>query len=170
VQHQDAGEWSICYMRRGWQLLQMFSLGQRLGVKGFFCVVQNNISFKMEPEWYFMSKELKNYMEITTHKWWVTSEIGMKLEAFAIAGCNPVSAYLFLSHQWPLIIILPLDVLHTAAQKINFMKGKICSLLNKNLGVFAIPLYEDLTDALVADVSGVPDVRIRWTWFEEDVV
>jgi hypothetical protein len=50
------------------------------------------------------------------------------------------------------------------------MKGKIRSLLNKNLGVFAMPLYEDLTDALVADVSGVPDVRIRWTWFEEDIV
>jgi hypothetical protein len=77
----------------------MFSLGQRVGVEGFFCVVRNNISFKMEPEWYFTSKELENYIEITTHKRWVTSEIGMKLEAFAIAGCNPVSAYPFLSHQ-----------------------------------------------------------------------
>ncbi|KAJ7885038.1 hypothetical protein B0H14DRAFT_2564009 [Mycena olivaceomarginata] len=46
----------------------MFSLGQCVGVKGFFCIVRNNILFKMEPEWYFTSKELKNYMEIATRK------------------------------------------------------------------------------------------------------
>ncbi|KAJ7859657.1 hypothetical protein B0H14DRAFT_2577084 [Mycena olivaceomarginata] len=39
-----------------------------LVLRVFFCVVRNNISFKMEPEWYFMSKELENYMEIATRK------------------------------------------------------------------------------------------------------
>ncbi|KAJ7229516.1 hypothetical protein B0H12DRAFT_1029962 [Mycena haematopus] len=69
----------------------MFSLGQRVGIEGFFCIVKNNVEFKMSPEWYFTSKELENYMEIATRKRWVTGEVGMKLEAFAIAGCDPVS-------------------------------------------------------------------------------
>ncbi|KAJ7793218.1 hypothetical protein B0H14DRAFT_2197307, partial [Mycena olivaceomarginata] len=66
----------------------MFGLGQRVGIEGFFCIVKNNVEFKMELEWYFTSQELENYMEIATRKRWVTGEIGMKLEAFAIAGCD----------------------------------------------------------------------------------
>jgi hypothetical protein len=53
--------------------------------------VKNNVEFKMEPEWYFTSRELEQYMEIVTRKKWVTGEVGMKLEAFAIAGCDPAS-------------------------------------------------------------------------------
>ncbi|KAJ7175578.1 hypothetical protein C8R46DRAFT_891064 [Mycena filopes] len=69
----------------------MFGLTQRIGVEGFFCVVRNNVEFKAAPEWYFTSKELETYMEIATRKRWVTGEVGMKLEAFAIAGCDTVS-------------------------------------------------------------------------------
>ncbi|KAJ7797721.1 hypothetical protein B0H13DRAFT_2392032, partial [Mycena leptocephala] len=69
----------------------------------------------MEPEWYFTSRELENYMEIATRKRWVTGEVGMKLEAFAIAGCDPV------------------NMLRTSGQKVNFMKSEIHSLLTKNL-------------------------------------
>ncbi|KAJ6521708.1 hypothetical protein B0H19DRAFT_1043656 [Mycena capillaripes] len=67
------------------------ALSQRAGVKAFFCIVRNNVQFKMEPEWYFTSRELEQYMEIATRKKWVTGEVGMKLEAFAIAGCDPAS-------------------------------------------------------------------------------
>ncbi|KAJ6472628.1 hypothetical protein C8R45DRAFT_786362, partial [Mycena sanguinolenta] len=69
----------------------MFGLGQRVGIEGFFCIVRNNVDFKMDPEWYFTSKELEMYMEIATRKRWVTGEVGMKLEAFAVAGCDPAS-------------------------------------------------------------------------------
>ncbi|KAJ7259985.1 hypothetical protein B0H12DRAFT_1014261 [Mycena haematopus] len=69
----------------------MSALAQRVGVEGFFCIVRNNVGFRMEPEWYFTSKELEQYMEIATRKKWVTGEVGMKLEAFAIAGCDPAS-------------------------------------------------------------------------------
>lgn len=47
----------------------------------------------MEPEWYFTSQELEQYMEIVTRKKWVTGEVGLKLEAFAIAGCDPASMF-----------------------------------------------------------------------------
>ncbi|KAK7052794.1 hypothetical protein R3P38DRAFT_2502945 [Favolaschia claudopus] len=114
----------------------LFGAGQRVGLEGFFCVVRNNVDFKMDPEWYFTSKELENYMPIVTQKKWVTGEVGMKLEAFAIAGCDPA------------------NMLRTAHQKANFMKGEIRQLLTKNL----------------VEVSKVETARIGWTWFEEDVV
>ncbi|KAK7016039.1 hypothetical protein R3P38DRAFT_2542991 [Favolaschia claudopus] len=93
----------------------LFGAGQRVGLEGFFCIVRNNVDFKMDPEWYFTSKELEGYMEVVTRKKWSTSEVGMKLEAFAIAGCDAA------------------NMLRTSAQKINFMKGEIRALLLKNL-------------------------------------
>ncbi|KAJ7841160.1 hypothetical protein B0H14DRAFT_2360304 [Mycena olivaceomarginata] len=69
------------------------ALSQRVGAQGFFCVVKDNVTFRMEPEWYFTSRELEQYMEIATRKKWVTGEVGMKLEAFAIAGCDPASTW-----------------------------------------------------------------------------
>ncbi|KAF8200637.1 hypothetical protein K438DRAFT_1582710, partial [Mycena galopus ATCC 62051] len=69
----------------------MFRIGQRVSIEGFFCIVRNNVEFKMGPEWFFTSKDLEQYMEIVMHKRWITGEVGMKLEAFAIAGCDPVS-------------------------------------------------------------------------------
>ncbi|KAJ6550324.1 hypothetical protein B0H19DRAFT_1093671 [Mycena capillaripes] len=91
------------------------ALSQRVGIEGFFCIVKNNVEFKMEPEWYFTSRELEQYMDIATRKKWVTGEVGMKLEAFAIAGCDPA------------------NMLRTSKQKTDWMKGEIRSLLAKNL-------------------------------------
>lgn len=47
----------------------------------------------MEPKWYFSSEALKDYMKIAVpiHKGWDLSHVGAKLEAFAVAGCDPVS-------------------------------------------------------------------------------
>lgn len=64
-------------------------------MEGFFCLVRNNADFFIEPQWFFTSPELENYMPIATRKTWDTGEIGAKLEAFAIAGCDPASTYLW---------------------------------------------------------------------------
>ncbi|KAJ7651780.1 hypothetical protein B0H17DRAFT_1147622 [Mycena rosella] len=61
----------------------------------------------MAPEWYFTSTELENYMPIATRKKWDTGEVGMKLEVFAIAGCDPV------------------NLLRTSKQKADWMKVEI---------------------------------------------
>ena len=45
----------------------------------------------MNPYWYFTSPALEEYMKIAVRKRWDTSEVGTKLEAFAIAGCDPIS-------------------------------------------------------------------------------
>jgi hypothetical protein len=45
----------------------------------------------MKPQWFFMSPALEEYMKIAVHKRWDMSEIGTKLEAFAVAGCDVVS-------------------------------------------------------------------------------
>jgi hypothetical protein len=70
----------------------MAGLGNRVGIEGFFCIVRNNAEFGMAPEWYFTSPELEAYMPIATRKRWDTGQVGVKLEAFAVAGCDAVSA------------------------------------------------------------------------------
>ncbi|KAJ6632055.1 hypothetical protein B0H10DRAFT_1937769 [Mycena sp. CBHHK59/15] len=44
------------------------------------------------PQWFFTSKELEAYMPLATCKKWDTREVGTKIEAFAVAGCNMLSA------------------------------------------------------------------------------
>ncbi|KAJ6612064.1 hypothetical protein B0H10DRAFT_1918368 [Mycena sp. CBHHK59/15] len=93
----------------------MTALGNRVGIEGFFCVVRNNAQFHMAPEWYFTSQELENYMPIATRQKWDTGQVGMKVEVFAIAGCDPV------------------NLLRTSKQKADWMKGEIRELINKSL-------------------------------------
>jgi hypothetical protein len=69
----------------------MTGLTQQVGIEGFFCVVRNTPDFHMQPQWYFTSLDLEEYMKVAVCKKWDTSEVGMKLEAFAVAGCDPVS-------------------------------------------------------------------------------
>ncbi|KAF8142393.1 hypothetical protein K438DRAFT_1541872, partial [Mycena galopus ATCC 62051] len=63
-------------------------LRQRVGVEGFVCIVRGSTSFTMEPQWFFTSSAFHDYMPIATRKKWDTGEVGMKLEAFAVAGCD----------------------------------------------------------------------------------
>jgi hypothetical protein len=71
----------------------MHGLGTRVGIEGFFLIVRNTSEFRMAPEWYFTSEALENYMPIATRKKWDTGVVGAKVEAFAVAGCDAVSAY-----------------------------------------------------------------------------
>lgn len=73
--------------------MKMTGLNMRVGIEGFFCIVRNTPDYHMEPKWYFSSEALKDYMKIAVpiHKGWDISHVGAKLEAFAVAGCDPVS-------------------------------------------------------------------------------
>ncbi|KAJ7900955.1 hypothetical protein B0H14DRAFT_2330532 [Mycena olivaceomarginata] len=71
-------------------------LQRRVGVQGFFCFVRDNADFFVEPQWFFTCPELENYMQFATAKRWDTGRVGAKLEAFAIAGCDPSSMYCML--------------------------------------------------------------------------
>ncbi|KAJ6531520.1 hypothetical protein DFH09DRAFT_1284851 [Mycena vulgaris] len=83
------------------------ALGNRVGIEGFFCLVRNNAEFHMAPEWFFTSRELENYMPMATRKTWDTGEVGMKVEAFAVAGCDAS------------------NLLRTSRQKADWIKGEI---------------------------------------------
>ncbi|KAJ7027670.1 hypothetical protein C8F04DRAFT_1266774 [Mycena alexandri] len=61
----------------------------------------------MAPQWFFTSRELEQYMPIATRKKWVTTEVGTKVEAFAVAGCDVV------------------NMLRTSKQKADFLKAGI---------------------------------------------
>ncbi len=47
----------------------------------------------MAPQWYFTSEAISNYMPLVVRKKWDTHDIGIKLEAFAIAGCDRMSMF-----------------------------------------------------------------------------
>ncbi|KAF8874789.1 hypothetical protein BD779DRAFT_1423976, partial [Infundibulicybe gibba] len=63
-------------------------LSRRVGIEAFFCIVRHNSDFHMKPQWYFSSPELAEYMKVAARGKWVTSDIGFRIEAFAIAGCD----------------------------------------------------------------------------------
>ncbi|KAF7371510.1 hypothetical protein MVEN_00005800 [Mycena venus] len=90
-------------------------LRQRVGVEGFVCIVRGSTSFTMDPQWFFTSSAFHDYMPIATRKKWDTGEVGMKLEAFAIAGCDPA------------------NLLRSSKQKADWMKGEIRSLISGKL-------------------------------------
>ncbi|KAJ6623196.1 hypothetical protein B0H10DRAFT_1787022 [Mycena sp. CBHHK59/15] len=109
----------------------MAALGTRVGIEGFFCIVCNNTEFHMVPECYFTSPELEDYMQIATQKRWDTGEVGMKVEVFAIAGCDASSTCsctcLSLADVWA-------DLLRNSKQKSDWMKAEIRMRMGQSLG------------------------------------
>ncbi|KAJ6568720.1 hypothetical protein B0H19DRAFT_1065529 [Mycena capillaripes] len=93
----------------------MAGLRTRVGAEGFFCIVRNNPDFNVKPQWYFTSAEVESYMKIACRPKWDTYTVGTKLEAFAVAGCDP------------------LNLLRTSKQKADFLKREIRDLLRQNL-------------------------------------
>ncbi|KAJ7041290.1 hypothetical protein C8F04DRAFT_947546 [Mycena alexandri] len=69
----------------------MYGLSYRVGVEGFFCVVRNSTDFHMNPQWYFTSQALERYMPLAVRKKWNTGDVGTRIEAFAVAGCDTLS-------------------------------------------------------------------------------
>ncbi|KAJ7086902.1 hypothetical protein B0H15DRAFT_781879 [Mycena belliarum] len=69
----------------------MQGLNYRVGIEGFFCIVRNNPDFFMIPQWYYTSVELERYMPLAVRRRWDTSDVGTRLEAFALAGCDTMS-------------------------------------------------------------------------------
>ncbi|KAJ7764193.1 hypothetical protein DFH07DRAFT_738404 [Mycena maculata] len=77
----------VANIARNMKLL-MVRLSTRVGVEGFFCIVRSSTDFHMQPQWFFTSRELEQYMPIATRRKWVTAEVGTKVEAFCVAGSD----------------------------------------------------------------------------------
>jgi hypothetical protein len=71
--------------------LQLNGLQLRVGIEAMVCIVRNTTNVYFAPQWYFTAPELAAYMPIATKHMWETSVVGAKMEAFAIAGCDPAS-------------------------------------------------------------------------------
>jgi hypothetical protein len=72
--------------------VEIESLKARVGVEGFFCIVRSTSSVALDPRWYFSSPEIEAYLKLVVRARWDTAEIGARLEAFSIAGCNTLGA------------------------------------------------------------------------------
>ena len=71
----------------------MTALAERVGIEGFFMIARSNTDFNMAPQFYFTSQALERYMPLAVRKRWDTAEVGAKIEAFGIAGCDAVSKW-----------------------------------------------------------------------------
>jgi hypothetical protein len=111
---------------------QMDGLRTRVGIEGFFCIVRNTPDFHMKPQWYFTTEALADYMKIAARKW-DTHNVGMKVEAFAIAGCDPVSKCCFALTDF---ISFTLDLFPNAKKKADYLKTLIRDKINTMLGKF----------------------------------
>ncbi|KAF8881744.1 hypothetical protein BD779DRAFT_1386817, partial [Infundibulicybe gibba] len=70
--------------------LLMKGLKTRVGAEGFFCIVRSATNFHADPQWYFSTPELENYMSVAVRGRWDTTQVGARIEAFALAGSNVV--------------------------------------------------------------------------------
>ncbi|KAJ7815527.1 hypothetical protein B0H14DRAFT_2603414 [Mycena olivaceomarginata] len=85
----------------------LHGLSYRVGIEGLFCIVRSTPNFYMGPQWYFTSDALRQYMPLAVRRKWDTSDVGTRLEAFALAGCDSM------------------NLLRTNSQKIAFLKTDI---------------------------------------------
>ncbi|PPQ75355.1 hypothetical protein CVT25_005593, partial [Psilocybe cyanescens] len=90
-------------------------LKARVGIEGFFCIVRNTPDYSIQPQWYFTTEALADYMKIAVRKKWDAHDVGIKIEAFAIAGCDPV------------------NLLNTSKQKADYLKSQIRHRFESNL-------------------------------------
>ena len=84
-----------------------------------------------------MSPALEEYMKIAVWKKWDTTEIGTKLEAFAVAGCDVVSEWKpdIIVEKATDLTMTPSDLLRTSKQKANHLKQEIREMISEMLGM-----------------------------------
>jgi len=72
-------------------------------------------------------------MKIAARKKWDAHEVGTKLEAFAIAGCDPLSMYQHFCSVSNMNSLYA-DLLNTSKKKADYLKSQICDKFHSNLG------------------------------------
>lgn len=122
--------YNFCTLHDIWKIN---GLKARVGVEGFFCLVRNTPTYHIQPQWFFTCDGLEKYMKIATKKW-NTHDVGTKVEAFAIAGCDPVSKYVqLLSHDLQILTYFA-DLLTSSKKKADHLKAEIRSKIAEMLG------------------------------------
>ncbi|KAJ6573766.1 hypothetical protein DFH09DRAFT_1311850 [Mycena vulgaris] len=121
--------------------MMFHGLTYRVGVEGFFCIVRNTSDFHMAPQWYFTSKELERYMPLAVRKKWDTGEVGTRLEAFAVAGCNTT------------------NLLRTSKQKTDFLKVEIRQGVLTGLGTTSC-----------VEITQNANAEMSYVHYDEDIV
>ncbi|TFK59157.1 hypothetical protein BDN72DRAFT_906111 [Pluteus cervinus] len=95
--------------------LLLLGLQRRAGVHAMVCIFRNTTTYVMDPQWFFTSAELEPYLPMAVGKQWNTAQVGARLEAFAIAGCDTSKLF------------------KTVQQKVEFYKMSIRNRVNHSL-------------------------------------
>ncbi|TFK59428.1 hypothetical protein BDN72DRAFT_865159 [Pluteus cervinus] len=73
------------------------------------------MTYVTDPQWFFTSPEIEPYLPMAVGKLWDTAQVGARLEAFAIAGCDTGKLF------------------RTVQQKVEYYKMAIRNRVNQNL-------------------------------------
>ena len=96
--------------------------------------MRNTPTYHIQPQWFFTSDALENYMKIAAKRW-TTHDVGTKVEAFTIAGCDPISKYIQQSSHKLIHIFNNADLLTTSKKKADHLKAEIRSKITEMLGM-----------------------------------
>lgn len=128
----------------------------RVGIEGFFCIVRNTTAYHTQPQWFFTSNQLEKYMPLAA-KNWSLHNVGTKLEAFAIAGCDPISE---------LFIHSVFIIMHS----IHFHRAiDMCNTSKKKADYYKMAIREKIQTMLI-DITGNPTATMQYSRYEQDIV
>ncbi|KAF9261863.1 hypothetical protein L218DRAFT_945639 [Marasmius fiardii PR-910] len=91
-------------------------LKKRLGIDGFFLIVNSHMDTQAGPFWWFLQEEIKTYMPTTIRGGWNMAEIGLKVQSYCIAGYDAA------------------NLCHNNKGKIGVLKIQCHDLVMKSLG------------------------------------
>lgn len=125
----------------------------RVGIEGFYCIVRNTTTYHTPPKWFFTSPELEKYMKLAS-KNWSLHNVGTKIEAFAIAGCDPISKLTVLIWRSTILTTLSQDMCNTSKKKADYYKMAI----------------RDKIQGMLVDITGNPNATMQYARYEQDIV
>ena len=124
----------------------------------------------MEPQWYFTSSELRDYMSIAVRRQWDTGEVGAKIEAFAIAGCDVGSELINGTAVADIILRTVSDLLGNSKKKADYIKGQIRDRINTMLGKSYFYTRTFGLTFFVVEITGQPNIVMQYVNYERDIV
>ncbi|KAF9250002.1 hypothetical protein L218DRAFT_952030, partial [Marasmius fiardii PR-910] len=90
-------------------------LKRRLGIDGFFLIVNSHVDTQADPFWWFSQEEIKTYMPTAIRGGWNMAEIGLKVQSYCIVGYDAA------------------NLCHNNKGKIGVLKIQCCDLVTKSL-------------------------------------
>ena len=127
----------------------------------------------MNPRWFFTSPPIEEYLKLIVRRKWDTTEIGLQVEAFAIASCDVMSTSYLVPFLQSLIYHIYTEMFKNARNKCTYVKAQIQDKIERSLGTYYCSNGTQM--ALVnlvflAQITGESGVQMQWIYYDRDIV